>query len=128
MECNGYSHFDKDAFDNKPDEVCYIPENADTLEETFSKNDLLQLCKEFVEDNDLKKVTAETVLEELWTRLEWTFPSTELDQMLGSYQDVEDEDDEEDERRYVCSNCGGGFKHDEMTFGEDNDLCKDCTP
>lgn len=95
MECNGYSHFDKDAFDNKLDEVCYIPENADTLEETFSKNDLLELCKEFVEDNDLKKVTAETVLEELWTRLEWTFPSTELDQMLGSYQDVEEEDEEE---------------------------------
>lgn len=32
----------------------------------------------------------------------------------------------EDTRRYVCSNCGGGFKHDEMVFGEDNDLCTDC--
>lgn len=129
MDTNGYSHTDQKAFENNHDEVCYIPENAENLKETFSRNDLLKLCEEFVEENGLKKVTAENVLEELWARLEWTFPSTELDQMLQSYQEVEEEEDEEeDTRSYVCSNCGGGFKHDEMTFGEDNDLCNDCAP
>jgi hypothetical protein len=34
----------------------------------------------------------------------------------------------EDEPRFVCSNCGGGFTRDEMVFDEDNenDFCIDC--
>ncbi len=30
------------------------------------------------------------------------------------------------ENEYMCDNCGGGFMRDEMIFGDDNDLCKDC--
>jgi hypothetical protein len=30
------------------------------------------------------------------------------------------------ENEYCCDNCGGGFIRDEMIFGDDNDLCKDC--
>ncbi len=30
------------------------------------------------------------------------------------------------ENEYCCDNCGGGFIRDEMVFGDDNDLCKDC--
>jgi hypothetical protein len=30
------------------------------------------------------------------------------------------------ENEYCCDNCGGGFMRDEMIFGDDNDLCKDC--
>jgi hypothetical protein len=30
------------------------------------------------------------------------------------------------ENEYMCNNCGGGFIRDEMIFGDDNDLCKDC--
>lgn len=32
-----------------------------------------------------------------------------------------------DDRRYMCDNCGGGFKENEMVFDvNDNDLCKGC--
>ncbi len=27
---------------------------------------------------------------------------------------------------YCCQNCGGGFRRDEMVFGDDEDLCVDC--
>lgn len=30
------------------------------------------------------------------------------------------------DRRFICDNCGGGFTVDEMVFGDDNDLCKSC--
>lgn len=30
------------------------------------------------------------------------------------------------ENDYQCQNCGGGFIRDEMIFGDDVDLCKDC--
>jgi len=28
---------------------------------------------------------------------------------------------------YMCQNCGGGFFRDEMVFGDDVDLCVDCS-
>jgi len=31
------------------------------------------------------------------------------------------------ENEYCCNNCGGGFIKEEMVFGEDEDLCKDCS-
>lgn len=30
------------------------------------------------------------------------------------------------ENEYMCDCCGGGFIKEEMIFGDDNDLCKDC--
>ena len=30
------------------------------------------------------------------------------------------------ENDYQCQNCGGGFIREEMVFGDDVDLCKDC--
>ena len=30
------------------------------------------------------------------------------------------------ENEYCCNNCGGGFIKEEMVFGEDEDLCKNC--
>ena len=31
------------------------------------------------------------------------------------------------ENEYCCNNCGGGFIKEEMVFGEDEDLCKNCS-
>ena len=35
----------------------------------------------------------------------------------------------EDEPSFMCSNCGGGFKREEMVFDEnnDNDFCNTCS-
>ena len=38
-----------------------------------------------------------------------------------------EEEWEQYENEYCCSNCGGGFIKEEMVFGEDNDLCIDCS-
>jgi formylmethanofuran dehydrogenase subunit E len=37
-----------------------------------------------------------------------------------------EEEWEQYENDYQCQNCGGGFIRDEMVFGDDVDLCKDC--
>ncbi len=37
-----------------------------------------------------------------------------------------EEEWEQYENDYQCQNCGGGFMRDEMVFGDDVDLCKDC--
>jgi hypothetical protein len=37
-----------------------------------------------------------------------------------------EEEREQYENEYCCNNCGGGFIKEEMVFGDDNDLCKDC--
>ncbi len=33
---------------------------------------------------------------------------------------------EQYENDYQCQNCGGGFIREEMIFGDDVDLCKNC--
>lgn len=38
-----------------------------------------------------------------------------------------EEEWEQYENEYCCNNCGGGFIKEEMVFGEDNDLCIDCS-
>lgn len=47
MESNGYAYFDKDAFLNEATKVCYIPENAETLEDCFTYLDLKGEVEEF---------------------------------------------------------------------------------
>lgn len=37
-----------------------------------------------------------------------------------------EEEWEQYENEYCCTNCGGGFTRDEMVFGDDEDLCIDC--
>ena len=37
-----------------------------------------------------------------------------------------EEEWEQYENEYCCNNCGGGFIKEEMVFGEDEDLCKNC--
>ena len=32
----------------------------------------------------------------------------------------------DEEPTFCCQNCGGGFRRDEMVFGDDVDLCTDC--
>ena len=38
-----------------------------------------------------------------------------------------EEEWEQYENEYCCNNCGGGFIKEEMVFGKDEDLCKDCS-
>ena len=86
MDCNGYSYFDREAFLNNPDEVCYIPESAEDLTETFSFNDLFKECEEWAENNPdymtESNITVGELVENLFNNIEWTFPSTYLDGLV----------------------------------------------
>lgn len=82
----GNIYKNEDAFLNRPDEVCYIPEHAadhegwqiPENEDCFTHNSLLKLCK-----------GNEKICCNLFYSLEWTFPSTLLDEwgMYGYFDE-----------------------------------------
>jgi hypothetical protein len=82
MECNGYAHFDRDAFVNDATKVCYIPENAEMLDECYTYLDLRDEVEEWAKDNqdylEEHETTKEAILNAMFENLEWTFPSTYL--------------------------------------------------
>ncbi len=86
MECNGYAYFNEDAFFNNALEICYIPENAEDLEDCFTYLDLRSEVEEFVKNNPnyLKEheTTIEDILKLMFENIEWTFPSTYLNELV----------------------------------------------
>jgi hypothetical protein len=61
------------------------------------------------------------------------FTSETPEQLKREFEGESDEEIEAerkkdlDDARFMCDNCGGGFKRKEMVFGDDNDLCEDCS-
>lgn len=76
---------DYDAFQNDKEAICYIPENAESLDEAFSYLDLRYEVETFLEDNPgylvEHQVTMEDVLTSMFELLSWEFPSTYLQQL-----------------------------------------------
>ena len=85
MECNGYAFFNQEAFNNKSNEICYIPENAESLDDCFSYLDLRGEVEKWAKDNEdyliEYETDIETVLNIMYEDIIWTFPSTYLDQL-----------------------------------------------
>lgn len=75
----GNIYKNEDAFLNRPDEVCYVPEYAaedredwrvsESSDGCFTHNSLLALCK-----------GNEEVCQDLFYSLEWTYPTTLLEE------------------------------------------------
>lgn len=84
-EMNTY-YKDYNAFINKESNICYIPENADSLEEVFTYNNLFELCEEWANDNldymEENNITVGELTENMFETLSWEFPSTFLDQLI----------------------------------------------
>ena len=59
---------DEDAFLNRPDEVCYIPELSD---EKYTRNDIISICKE-----------NEAIANEVFNNLDWQCPETEIESLI----------------------------------------------
>ena len=76
---------DYEAFKNKSGKVCYIPENAESLNEAFTYSDLRNEVVVWVQDNPEYLIEHETDLDAILTNmfetLSWEFPSTFLDQL-----------------------------------------------
>ena len=86
MECNGYAYFDNDAFLHEATKVCYIPENAETLDECFTYLDLKSEVEEWIKSNPEylteHETTVEDIVRNMFENLEWTFPSTYLNELI----------------------------------------------
>ena len=85
MESNGYAHYDRDAFYHGATEVCYIPENAETLDECYSYLDLLGIVEEWAKENQdylaRHETDVQTILTNMFENLTWEFPQTYLNEL-----------------------------------------------
>jgi hypothetical protein len=74
-----------EAFESKSGEVCYIPENAESLEEAFTYSDLKNEVECWLQNNQDYLIEHETTLEDIlinmFVSLSWEFPSTFLDRL-----------------------------------------------
>jgi len=65
--------------------ICYIPENAESLEEAFTYSDLKNAVLDWKENNEdyfkEHETTIDAVLINMYECLSWEFPSTFLDQL-----------------------------------------------
>ena len=86
MDCNGYAYFDNDAFLNEATKVCYIPENAETLDDCYTYLDLKSKVEEWVKNNPEylieHETTVEAILISMFENIEWVFPNTYLNDLL----------------------------------------------
>jgi hypothetical protein len=87
----GFIYKNLEAFTNKTDEVCYIPELDD---EKYTYKDFVRICQEFIDNNeDVKEyckreeTTAEDIAVNLFEFVDWQHPETLVDEweMYGSY-------------------------------------------
>lgn len=71
-----------DAFFQVATEICYIPENAESLDEAFTYLDLRDVVEEWKNDNEdyfaEHQTTTEALLIHMFESLSWEFPSTFL--------------------------------------------------
>lgn len=84
IEClgEGWCFKDRDAYENKWDEVCYIPEYAmedEYIEPSnmYTHNDLLELCK----DCEATRDNYSDECDYMFGELEWCCPETFLDEI-----------------------------------------------
>lgn len=64
----GYVFKDEEAFLNRPDDVCYIPELSDNI---YTRNDIVSICK------GNKKIA-----EEVFYNVDWQSPETEIESLI----------------------------------------------
>jgi len=75
-----------DSFLKGTTEICYIPENAESLDDAFTYLDLMGLVEEWKKDNEdyfiEHQTTSEALLTHMFESLSWEFPSTFLNNLL----------------------------------------------
>jgi len=98
MESNGYAYFHDENFLENPTKPCYIPENADSIEEVFSREDLKNEVIEWLEEEatkeyllrsyngtmpDIDEDFIESWVLRLYEDIEWVFPRTYFHSILN---------------------------------------------
>ena len=97
MDSNGYASFHNENFLNNPDLPCYIPENAESISDIYTRNKLHKEVEEWLNteeakeylleayDGDMPEVKGEFVssfVSNVYEALTWEHPSTYLDSLL----------------------------------------------
>jgi hypothetical protein len=91
-----------------------------------SENVIADMIVEQLKTMDVDGETMQYILnkvgmeDQMHRQLVMTMPTEKTLELLDEKKDLED-------ARFMCDNCGGGFKRKEMVFGDDNDLCEDCS-
>lgn len=83
MLYNGYSYFDTEAFNNKSDKICYIPENAETIEDCYNYEKLEREVEVWATNNPdflvEYNLSIRDLVVNLYCNIAWEFPSTWLE-------------------------------------------------
>jgi hypothetical protein len=98
LECNGEGYYNYDNFENNYDDPCYIPENAEDMNDVYSRNKIKQEVIEWL-SNDITQeylleaydgvmpVIDETFINEwiesVYENITWEFPSTYLESLTN---------------------------------------------
>ena len=97
MDSNGYASKHDVNFETRPDLPCYIPENADCLDDIITRDDIEQLVREWLKNDDAKEYLIEAYdgvmptihetfinnfVRHVYESLEWTCVETYLDNLL----------------------------------------------
>lgn len=85
LDTNGYAYFDRAEFNNKSDKPCYVPENADDVDDIYNYQSMLVEVNEWVENNPNyltdNGLTVEDLLENIYNSLVWENLSTYLESL-----------------------------------------------
>lgn len=97
MESNGFALFHNENFKNNHDLPCYVSENADTIDEVLSRNDIKREVVEWLGKEETKEYLLESydgimpIIDEafiegwvvsVYENIEWTGVSTYLNDYL----------------------------------------------
>lgn len=82
MDFNGDAWFNDIEFKARTNKPCYVPANAETMEDVFSYIDLYKLVSEWALDNpnylNEHETTVEAIVLRMYEDIVWLFPSTWL--------------------------------------------------
>lgn len=85
MICNGYAYFNEYAFISQSEDICYVPENAKTIDDTYNYSKLKKAVKNWASDNQEylqeHETTIEAILINMFETIQYEFPETFLAQL-----------------------------------------------
>lgn len=106
--CQGYIYKDFDAFENKTNEICYVPEySGDNIEDTvsvrednkYTYKDFVRIAQEFIDMNeDVKRYcekngeTAEDIARNVFEMVDWQHPETLIDEFENNGCYIEEDE------------------------------------
>jgi hypothetical protein len=86
---NGWVYKDYTAFEEKSNNICYLPEYGETLEDGYTYHDFLGIAQEFLDDNpEVEGWETQDIAQNLFDLVDWQHPKTLRDEweIKGSYE------------------------------------------